>query len=352
MKGELDGIRYVEDEPYYLYTASMDYDSARDDQDSEMTTISTEVKLEFENIITAHNAYNSAVELTAEMAEDLDQLVYMNLLGEVDGDEVGEKQEEYQAQQLDTLGMLSDYNELLLAYDRLTCGGITKLLNGAALDGASGSGGNMLSTSLSNDDPYYYITSRVSDMLVEVGVNIPFDFELEITDFELWYAGTQIGERTSVDEPIVHLSIAAVNDENMLDIRFYNEDEYVQTCIIDAMTQKGALNFVIPEGLDSITEKAVGTFTTSYNETLGTMTISITPTSGLGITGYVLSDSDGNYIYSSEAISIDESLTYLQLLSEDLEALVVDLYGTSDVHLYNGYLDVNTLKVMAYLEGG
>lgn len=350
MKGELDGIRYVEDEPYYLYTAAMDYATARDEQETGMETISTQVRLDFENIITAHNAYTSAVELTDQMAEDLEQLVMLNRLGEVDGDEVNAKQEEYQAQQLDTLGMLADYNELLIAYDRLTTGGITALLTGASLDGDTGTGGNMLGSSTSNDDPYYYISTRVDDLLVQVGVNIPEDFEIAVTDFELWYEGTQIGERTPVDQVILHLAISAENDENTLDIRFYNEDEYVQTCQIDAMTQKGALNFNIPEDLAVSTEIAVGTFETSYNATVGTMTFTVTPETGLGITGFRLLDSQGNWIYNETPLSTEESLTYLQVMAEDLSSLVVELYDSDDSLLYTGWLDVNSMDVLANKE--
>ncbi|MFI3312370.1 MAG: hypothetical protein R3Y62_00645 [Eubacteriales bacterium] len=351
MKGDLDGIRYVEDEPYYLYTAAMDYSTARDTQESTATTISTSVKLEFENIITAHNAYTSAVELTEDMADQLEQLVMLNRMGEVDGDEVNAKQEEYQTQQLDTLGMLSDYNEMLIAYDRLTVGGITALLTGASLDGDSGSGGDMLGTSISNDEPYYYITSRVQDMLVQVGVNIPDEFEITVTDYELWYNDTQIGTRTAIDSPILHLAIAAENDENMLDIRFYNEDEFVQTCAIDAMLPKGPLDFNIVEAEEKVEEKVVGTFTTDYNVVLDTMTIAITPEDGLGIASYRITDSQGNWIYSETPLSTDTSLVYLQLMAEDMSTLVVELYDDGGTLLYSGRLNASAMDILAIVEG-
>ncbi|RAZ70779.1 hypothetical protein DK853_44010, partial [Klebsiella oxytoca] len=70
--------------------------------------------------------------------------------------------------------------------------------------------------------------------------SLPDGFTPEITDFELWVNGVQIGERTPAAESIRHLTLALDGIDTAF-IRLYNSDELVSECEIETMVSTAPL---------------------------------------------------------------------------------------------------------------
>ena len=122
--------------------------------------IRSEVSGSFEAIVTAKTAYEDLAEHGMEQRRDLDRLLVLNKQGKADYEEVSDKRADYQETQMETLGALKDYNDLLYSYDRLTCGAITSYLKGQDLGmDASGSGNSLVGVD-EEDYPCLLYTAR------------------------------------------------------------------------------------------------------------------------------------------------------------------------------------------------
>ncbi len=185
-KGQISGIRYIEDEPYALLTAAKEYMAAVNEQESVQKAKEKAVKSGFENIVTARNAYLSLEKSVNTLKKDYQKLSAKNKLGEAGYDEIREVQAEYEETQMDMLDSLAAYAELLYSYDRLTCGGITALLSGADVSGDSVEGGDSIVIKEGDEGAWYTIQSKVEDNLFLFSVSVPEGFEPEVNFYELW----------------------------------------------------------------------------------------------------------------------------------------------------------------------
>lgn len=218
-KGQISGIRYVEDEPYALFNACLDYISAAKEKADIEKEIRSQAKSDYETIITARNAYEAMAASADEAGEDLERLILLNKQGKADYQETADKRADYQANQMDTLSALKDYNDLLYAYDRFTCGAITKYFYGADIAMDQGGNAESLVAVDEEDVPYYYIEFRIQDMKFVFGLHIPEDYEPEFTDYELWYGTVRVGERTPLNRQISHLALTEQSDEDRFTVR-------------------------------------------------------------------------------------------------------------------------------------
>ena len=78
----------------------------------------------------------------------------------------------------------------------------------------------------------------------ELYIYVPEDYPVNITDFELWVDNVLVGERTSVEKPLRHLSIQWETKSNAK-ILLYNNEELVADCKIDPTVETGFLEFEI-----------------------------------------------------------------------------------------------------------
>lgn len=207
LKGEISGTRYIENEMYALYTACMEYANAKTEQESTEEALRKEVSTQYETIVSAENAYRAMKDSAEEMRQDYEQLLALNRMGKATYEEVSDKLSEYQEAQLETLDLLSDYNEALYSFDRLTCGAVSKYFAGESLTTESGSAADSFAEIDTPDGAYYHLYTSVEDMVFTFGVEIPEGYTPEVTDFELWYENQQIGERTAITEEIRHLAL-------------------------------------------------------------------------------------------------------------------------------------------------
>lgn len=345
-KGQIDGIRYVEDEPYALYTACLDYSAAEREKNDLEKSIRSQVSADYETIVTAKNAYDALLESVSEMEDDLSRLKLLNKQGKADYSEVKDKQSDYEATQMEALSALADYNSLLYSFDCLTCGAVTHYMKGEDLKLAGGGIADSVVGVDEEDYPYYYIESRVEDMKFVFGIHVPENFEPEITAFELWYGNTKVGGRTAADRQLSHLAIAAKNEENSFTVRLFQNDTYVEQCVIDPSVLKDRLNLSEAKTEEVEEEKVVASYRITMIPELKLTSLSIRPEES-GIKYYSLEDKNGKALYSGEPMDIEDSFTYLSIMTGDLGTLRVKLYGGSKKLLYEGHFDTGRQKVLA-----
>ena len=353
-KGSIDGVRYVEDDPYILYTNVLEYQEALSDQKSLEKEITKSVEEAFENLVTAGNSYHSIQQQTQKAKEEMDRGKLKNQAGELEFEEYETLREAYEESQISELEALELYTTLLYSFDRLTCGAVTELLNGEEISLEQGSQGE--SFVADKTKPSYYITTLAEDNLFELGIYLPEESDIQITHFELWVDNVQIGERTEIDAVIRHLELDLSQTDKTV-IRLYNGDEFVADCEIDPDEYQGSLN--LPDDTtgktDSVdktdsaepeTKQLLGTYKYSRNKKTGLITFDIQPQEGLNIEKFRLLDAQGKAIYSDTPAEVGKGLTYLAVLGNDLENVRAELYDKDGNKLYTARLDTKSGKVV------
>jgi hypothetical protein len=348
-KGELSGTRYIQDDMYSLYTACKEYATAVTAQTAAEKALKKQINTSYESLVTSRNAYNTLADTLTSSKEAMDKVVALNKLGKAEYSEVQDKQKDYQDVQLQTIDALSAYDELLYDFDRLTCGAVTKYLSGASVSTDAGEGGDSYAEVDKIDKPYYYINSEIDNMIFAFGVSIPDGFEPEITDYELWYQGTQIGARTSINKQIRHF-VFDYGDTNTLTVRFYKDGTYVDECDIDTTDVRDVLNLK-GTTLTAATQKKVGTYkvTTNNLNGLNTSTLTIKPDDGTKIKYFSITYGDGKNVYSSDPVAVDTGFTYLTLLVSSLDSVSLTLYDEGKTKLYTAKFDTSNQSVVALL---
>jgi hypothetical protein len=347
-KGQISGTRYVEDEMYALYAACQEYIAARKDAEKAEEALTKEVSKSYESIVTARNSYLSLVKQLKDSRELLEKVAALNRLGKADYSELKDMQDTYEEMQLETVDALAFYSELLYDFDRLTCGAVTKYLKGETLATEAAEGGDSYAEVDPIDKPYYYIYTDVDDLVFVFGVNIPDDFEPKITDFEIWYEGTMLGQRTSVDKQIRHLTID-YGSGSMLKVRLFNEGKFVDECEVDTAVPRDVLDIrgsTLPPAPE---EKTIGSYTieTRARNMVNTSVLTLKPEPGFGVKFYSLTHGTGNNIYTSELIPIEESFTYLTLLIASLDDVTLALYDNNREKIHTARFDTSAQKIIA-----
>lgn len=353
-KGSIDGVRYVEDDPYILYTNVLEYQEALSDQKSLEKEITKSVEDAFENLVTAGNSYHSIQQQTQKAKEEMDRGKLKNQAGELEFEEYETLREAYEELQISELEALELYTTLLYSFDRLTCGAVTELLNGEEISLEQGSQGE--SFVADKTKPSYYITTLAEDNLFELGIYLPEESDIQITHFELWVDNVQIGERTEIDAVIRHLELDLSQTDKTV-IRLYNGDEFVADCEIDPDEYQGSLN--LPDDTagktDSVdktdsaepeTKQLLGTYKYSRNKKTGLITFDIQPQEGLNIEKFRLLDAQGKAIYSDTPAEVGKGITYLAVLGNDLKNVRAELYDKDGNKLYTARLDTKSGKVV------
>lgn len=324
-KGEIDGTRYIEDEMYAVYTACMEYGNAKKDQDALEKDLRAQVRDTYEAVVTGWNTCQTLNALAEESKETLSRLLALNRLGKATYEETADQQEAYQTAQQDALDALKEYNVTLSELDRLTCGAVSRYFKDAdaALD--AGEGGDAYAVLDPISDPYYYIYTSVADLKFSVGISIPEEFKPEIDRFEVWYAGTQIGERTEVGTELHHLALD-YQETSRLTIRLYNGSEYVDECEIDASVPRDTLDIQRAEDAAQA-ERVIGSYSvkTSLEGGVSVSELTLTVNAAENAAYYTLTYGEAG-VYSTDLRSTGESMVYLTLLISSLEDVTLTLY--------------------------
>ena len=341
-KGAVDGSRYVEDDPYALYTGALEYMDALKEQNSLQDELTNSVKSGFETLKTAQIAYNDAQKSCDILEQEVEKNTRLNLLGKVSYEELSDLQEEYRNQESETLDLLAEYTQLLYSYDRLTCGGITAYLEGTDVDMKAAQGGNSFIAKELEGKAYYYINYRVEDNIFVMGVSIPDNYSLDITDYALYVNDMQIGDVTPIDEELEHLALD-LDQVDKAQIFLYDGQELVDVREIDSSVNQAELPInggYTLEHKESV--QTVATYIYTLQKTTNTVSMKITPKDSEQIAYYRLTDTDGNAVNGDELIPIDEEFTYLSLLVGNLSGLNIIFYDSQEQELYQGMFNTGS----------
>lgn len=344
-RGELDGIRYVEDEPYGLYEATLEYQDALLDKNNTAESLAQEIESNYNMLISAKNSYLASVDDVDEAAKTLEADRALNRLGQLTYDEYSASQEDYESLQNDMLDALSTYSETLYSFDRLTCGGVSAYLSGASVEAEAAEGGLSYITEEYADGAYYYIEPIIQEQEFRLGVSIPDDFDIDISDFELWCDNEQIGSRTSTDEQLRHLTLA-VDSVDEVKIRFYNGDQFVDDCVIDPDVLSGPLDIIADYAVVETENKEIGTYTSTQGAS-NILVIQLMPSESENIESYRIRTADGKYLISDSQIPINTPFKYPSLLEGNISELEIEFYGEGGVQKdYTGYFNTASHKLM------
>lgn len=344
-KGAVDGSRYVEDDPYALYTGALEYMDALKEQNSLQDELTNSVKSGFETLKTAQIAYNDAKKSCDILEQEVEKNTRLNLLGKVSYEELSDLQEEYRNQESETLDLLAEYTQLLYSYDRLTCGGITAYLEGTDVDMKAAQGGNSFIAKELEGKAYYYINYRVEDNIFVMGVSIPDNYSLDITDYALYVNDMQIGDVTPIDEELEHLALD-LDQVDKAQIFLYDGQELVDVREIDSSVNQAELPInggYTLEHKESV--QTVATYIYTLQKTTNTVSMKITPKDSEQIAYYRLTDTDGNAVNGDELIPIDEEFTYLSLLVGNLSGLNIIFYDSQEQELYQGMFNTESSSI-------
>lgn len=345
-KGAISGIRYVEDEPYALYEAALEYEDARLERENAQKDLESEVEDNFENYVSLRNAYLASVEAVNTAEKSLAAAEKLNKLGELTNEEFTTEKEDYEELQNDMFSALADYTKALYSFDRLTCGGVSKLLADAGVDLNAGGEGNSYVEAEYEGGAYYYMESIIEQEQFRLSVYIPDDFGVEVTDFELWCDGKQIGERTSIDKSIRHLALTTESIDKAF-IRFYNGTEFVDDCELDPSQQSGELQIIKQYTSTAQSgDKEIGEYSLTVNATTGIATVALSPGQDSGIEYYRIRTANGAYLTGDGYYSIEKSFRYLSLLENGIADLKIEFYDASKNKMQEGYFETSGNRIL------
>ena len=331
-KGAIDGIRYVEDEPYALYESALEYQGLITEERAVKEELTASVKDYYENYVSTKNTCDELSSQLKKVEKDLKAASSLNAIGELSHEEYMLVKEEYESLQMDLLNAKAAHSEILYSFNRLTCGGLTDYLVGSSVGLSTASGGMSYVVEGKGEGVYYYIHSLVENNIFELGLSIPDDFEISITDFELWVDGVRVGNRTEATQNLRHLALDIKNVDNIF-VRLYDGDTVIDDCSIDPTVYSDKL--VIREyQVETIEDDLVGNFSVSTIGESGMVSLTIQPKPDQPIAYYNIKVAGGNYLISDKKISVNEKFNYLGLAEKSLDKMIICLYDDGGSLLY------------------
>ncbi len=344
LKGEDDGVRYIQDDPNVMYQNVLDYRSAVVEKEAAAKEVENAVRDQYEAFITAKNAYNAAKKLVDEEKADLDKAAILNATGQVSSaddavmtfDEYQDQQDQYEEDQNALLDALKTYTDTMNEFNRKACGGVYPYLTGKSVRlSASGTG---LSYSEDSDQAMYYFNPIIQSQEFEVSVFIPENFPIELSTYELWVDTTKIGDTTAIDKSIRHLSLVTGNYKKVI-LRFFDrEGNFVDDCEINPSVAKGPLD-IVTERKAGETDVKIGTYTAETNNDTEITTITLTLDEGRDEKKYRILTEDGAFVSSDEKLDISKPFKYLSIITSDIRRLKIEFYDDNDNLISEGRFD-------------
>ena len=342
IKGQIDGVRYIEDEPYALYENALEYQDVLSEQQALKKELETLVKDNFESVITARTTYLKLKDQCEESKKNLQKEQILNAMGELSFEEYTDSQEQYEDLQMEQMEALELYSSLLFSFDKLTCGAVSEYFknSGISMDGTEG-GNSYLVDEEEMPGAKYFITSIIEDNMFEFGIHIPDDFGLDISHYELWVDDYVVGEKQEADKTFRHLTLALTGEESVF-VRLYDGEEFVDDCEIDPSAYQGELqikNYVV-EKTDEAKRRTIGSFSILNKEETGLIEISLKIDGVEEIYYYSIQNEAGNSLISEEKKTpVSDSFTYLKFLQPELESMKIQCYGREKALKCEAYFD-------------
>lgn len=336
-KGEISGIRYVEDSSYSLFEAALSYQDAVLEKKNQQTELEGRVESEYNNLVSLRKAYDNSRKNVEDSKKDLEKSGILYKLGEMGQEEYLALMDEFEELQIESLEAMAEYSNTIYAFDRFTCGGISALLS-------MGTAGRSSVEAVYAQGARYYLESIIHNEEFRLSVSIPVDFPIDITHFELWCNNQQIGERTEISDNIRHLKLA-LSDVEEVKLRFYSDDEFIDDCLINPESNSGSLSIVQEYRVNKTQDMTIGTYEYTRNNITGMITLAIKPESAENIGFYRILNGEGRTLGAGEKIPVKKGFVYLGLLAGSLEELELELYDEEENLLYKGYFDTVNSKI-------
>lgn len=331
-KGAIDGIRYVEDEPYTLYESALEYQGLYADEQAQEKELTSSVKTSYDNYVSTRNSSQALEKEVKKKADELKRAGILNATGQMTYEEYAQVQTEYEDLQMDSLDAKAAYSQVLYSFDRLTCGALSAYLKGESLELSAAEGGKSYVVEDQGDGVYYFIHSLVENNLFEIGLSVSEDFDISITDFELWVDGVQIGGRTDIKNTIRHLALD-VKEVKKVFIRLYDGETFIDDCSIDPSVYSDKLQ-IKTYRIETVNDMQVGTYTASTNSVTGLLELKITMEPDQNAVSYNIRTGDGEYLISNRKLPVTETFKYLAAAESSLDDLIISFYDDQEQQLY------------------
>lgn len=335
-KGDIDGSRYVEDEPYALYESALEYQDARLEKEATKKDLETQVEDAFDNYVSMKNAYAEAAEQLKDAGTQLEKDRTLNRLGSLTYDEFSSSLENYETLQDELMDAMRSYSSALYEFDKLTCGGLSVLLYGNGQSLSAAAGGDSILNEENIGGSRYNIDQIIQNEEFRLSITLADELDGQITDFELWCDGVQVGDRTPVDESLRHLALA-LDDVAQVSIRFYKDDTFVDECEIDPAVLSGELEITTGYDVTHSDDQTIGTYTCTKNEVTGMVELLLSPEPAENIAFYrIRTEVEGSWLGSGDYVSITTPFRYLSVIEQELGSLTIEFYDADQKLLYTG----------------
>lgn len=344
LKGDLDGIRYIEDDPYAMYSAALEYQDARLEQSQTENELRTQVEETFNTYVSMKNAYKSYVKQVEDAKLQLEKDEVANRLGALTYEEFASSQDSFEELQMQKIQSLADYSKTLYDFDRLTCGAVSEYFAGTSNDSVVIGGGVSNLVEETAEGATYKINYIAQQEAFDLSVNIPADFPIQISDYELWVNNYQVGERTQVTESLRHLGLS-LDGGVTAKIRFFNGDKSICDCEIDPCEYSGNLEIVTDIKVQKSDSNDLGTYELDSNTSLGIMTLKFKVDEKEEIKYFIIQTEDELPLGNGEPIPIDSEFRHLISTADSLDELEIVFFDKSKNKKYKAYFDTNNSKV-------
>ncbi|MCR5594689.1 MAG: hypothetical protein K6G12_02470 [Lachnospiraceae bacterium] len=346
-KGDMDGTRYIEDDPYVLYQNVLDYTGAVNEKTAAKDNLDQSVTDAYNNYVSVRNAYEQSVKDVEKAEKELDAALVLNRRGEMTFEEYDSQMQSYEELQNSLIDNMKLYTTSLYSFDRLTCGGVSALLSGTDADLHTAVVGESYIVPETVDGAYYTLEPIIQNQEFELNVVIPEDFEVSITDYELWVDGQQLGDRTSVDKKLRHMALTTETVTEAV-IRLYDGDEFVDDCKIVPSDEYGELTVTTGYDIQKDQSEIFGTYTIENTDT-DLILIKIVP-EDKNVKSFKVYDENGEALGGKDPVSIETGLKHLPIVQGSMDDLTVELYDESGNVLYKGRFDSLNGKIRKLVE--
>ena len=351
LKGSLDGIRYVQNEPYVLYESALDYLTALSEKKNTAKEIEDAVNEGYDNFMSAKKAYVQTREEAEKLSDQIvaDEIKY--IMGMMEKEEFENEKQEFEGLQNEMNEALATCSELAYNFDKTTCGGASQYFSAETLElGTASETAALPRQPQFLEGATYTIKSMVEDEAFLLSVYIPENFtdpkgeRINVTDFELWCDDMQIGGRTRVGTDLKHLTLT-VSGVDSVKIRLLNNGQVVTDCEIDPTVSYGPLNIMYGYE-EQETRIKLGTYTLDEIMAEGRIRASFTIEPTVSAKFYkIKTKADGEYLYDDTFRDIEASFDYISAIRSDFAQLNIELYDANQELLYTGFFDTEKLEI-------
>ena len=338
-KGNMDGTRYIDDDPYVLYQNVLDYAGAVTDKRGAKKDLDNSVEEAFNNYISVRNSYKQYQKDVADAEENLKKDELRNRIGELSFEEYDSAMDSYEQLQNSMLDAMKLYTTTLYSFDRLTCGGVSAFFSGTDADMQTAVVGESYVEKKTADGAYYTLKSIIQNQEFELSITIPDDFEVEISDYELWVNNVMIGERLPTGKKLRHLMLS-FDSVDEAKIRLYNGDEFIDDCAIDPSVESGPLTITSGFDIKRKDPNQIGTYEMVVSDTTGLVEVTFTMEEEKDrIKTFKVLTEDGKALGGDTATDITKPLKYITLLKQSLDDLKIEFYDDAGSVVFKARFD-------------